>query len=119
MEQATELASRFFDRVDRRSRVRNAPTDETEARLRVLAMRDRTIEALSRMDPSALRLIEEIATLHLSLGDPTLGARIPVPPLPGRRAPETDSSGTALHAGPLSDTLGAGHLAPEQSPSAI
>jgi hypothetical protein len=77
MEQATELASRFFDRVDRRSRVRSAPTDETDTRLSVLAMRDRTIEALTRADPGALRLIEEIAALHLSLGDPTLGARIP------------------------------------------
>jgi len=76
-DQATELASRFFDRVDKRSRVPTAPFNETETRFRVLALRDQTIAALTLRDPSALQLIEEIATLHLPLGDPTLGARIP------------------------------------------
>jgi hypothetical protein len=84
MNQASELASEFFDRVDRRSRVASAPPDETETRLRVLALRDRAVTALTREDPAALQLIEEIAALHLPLGDPTRGARVPTTSVPER-----------------------------------
>lgn len=100
MTSAVDLASRFFDRVDRRSRVASASAGETEVRLRVLALRDQTISALTRDDPAALQLVEEIAGLHLPLGDPALGARIPTSPEPrGLQAPRDtlavppDSSG--------------------------
>lgn len=82
MEQAGDLASRFFDRVDHRSRIVDAAPRDTEVRLRVLALRDQTISALTLEDPNALQLVEEIARLHLPLGDPALGARIPTSPEP-------------------------------------
>lgn len=105
MNQASELASEFFDRVDRRSRVPRMAPSETEARLRVLALRDQTIAALTRSDPTALRLIEEIASLHLPLGDPTLGARIPTTPVPGGSlAPWDTADGSGMGRGV--DTLG-------------
>jgi len=89
--QAIELVSRFFDRVDQRSRVPTAPSGDTETRLRVLALRDQTIAALTRQDPSALQLIEDIANLHLPLGDPALGARIPTTPPPEARPEPGDT----------------------------
>ncbi|MEJ2204694.1 MAG: hypothetical protein P8170_11325 [Gemmatimonadota bacterium] len=106
MNQTSELASQFFDRVDRRSRVPSAPPSETEMRLRVLALRDQTITALTREDPAALQLIEEIAALHLPLGDPTLGARIPTTPVPEDLPAPGDTARRDPDVGRGTDTLG-------------
>jgi hypothetical protein len=106
MNQTSELASQFFDRVDRRSRVPSASPRETETRLRVLALRDQAITALTREDPAALQLIEEIAALHLPLGDPTLDARIPTMPVPEGLPAPGDTARRNPDIGRGSDTLG-------------
>jgi len=106
MKQTSELASEFFDRVDRRSRVPSASPGETETRLRVLALRDQTITALTRDDPAALQLIEEIAALHLPLGDPTLGARVPTTPVPEGLPAPGDTARRDPDIGRGIDTLG-------------
>mgnify|MGYP001110637027 CR=1 FL=1 len=106
MSQASELASQFFDRVDRKSRVSSAPPGETETRLRVLALRDQAITALTREDPQALQLIEEIASLHLPLGDPSLGARIPTTPVPEELPAPRDTARGASDSGRGIDTPG-------------
>jgi hypothetical protein len=76
-ESAQQLTSDFFDRVDRRTREEGVGPGETEARMGLLALRDRTISALSRRSPEAGRFLEELAVLHLSLADPELMVRIP------------------------------------------
>ena len=106
MNQTSELVSQFFDRVDRRSRVASAPLSETETRLRVLALRDQAITALSREDPAALQLIEAIAALHLPLADPTLGARIPTMPVPEGLPAPGDTARRDPDIGRGVDTLG-------------
>ena len=50
-ESAQPLTSDFFDRVDRRTREEGVGPGETEARMELLALRDRTISALSRRVP--------------------------------------------------------------------
>jgi hypothetical protein len=82
-ESAQPLTSDFFDRVDRRTRKEGVGPGETEARMELLALRDRTISALSRRAPGAGILLEELATLHLGLVDPELMARLPSPTTPG------------------------------------
>lgn len=78
-ESAQPLISDFFDRVDRRTRKEGVGPEEMEARMKLLALRDQTISALSRKSPEAGRILEELATLHLGLADPELTARIPTP----------------------------------------
>ncbi|HSM18500.1 MAG TPA: hypothetical protein VK845_16050 [Gemmatimonadales bacterium] len=106
MSQTSELASQFFDRVDRRSRVASAPLSETETRLRVLALRDQAITALTRDDPAALQIIEEIAALHLPLGDPTVGARIPTMTVPEGLPAPGDTVRSDPDLGQSPDTVG-------------
>jgi cbb3-type cytochrome oxidase subunit 3 len=106
MNQTSELASQFFDRVDRRSRVASAPLSETETRLRVLALRDQAITALTLDDPAALQIIEEIAALHLPLGDPTVGARIPTMTVPEGLPAPGDTARRDPDFGQDTDTLG-------------
>jgi hypothetical protein len=87
-ESAQPLISDFFDRVDRRTREEGLEPGETEARMEVLALRDRTISALSRRAPEAGRLLEELSTLHLALADPELNAR-PLKPASGLGAQDS------------------------------
>jgi len=75
-ESAQPLLSDFFDRVDRRTRAKRIEPPEAEARMELLALRDRTTSALSRGIPEAGRLLEEISTLHLALAAPELKAHI-------------------------------------------
>lgn len=106
MNQASQLASQFFDRVDRKSRVSSAPPGETETRLRVLALRDQVITALTLENPDALQLIEEIAALHLPLGDPAMGARIPTTPVPDELPAPGDTTRSDPDSGRGIDTPG-------------
>ena len=105
-ESAQPLLSDFFDRVDRRTRTERVEPAETEARMELLGLRDRTTSALSRRDPGAGRLLEELAALHLGLAHPELKARI-LTPTSGLGAQE--SVGTppamALRRYPPRDTL--------------
>ena len=79
-EGARALVSDFFAQVDRRTRQPGAGAQETQARMGVLALRDRAITELSRQTPDATRILEELAALHLALADPALKARIPTAP---------------------------------------
>ncbi len=78
-ESAQPLTSDFFDRVDRRTRKEGVGPREMEARMELLALRDRTISSLSRGSPEAGSILGELAILHLALADPELMARVSSP----------------------------------------